>query len=66
MVVTLGQQNNTGEKPTVILLSTFINRYAGTLLINKTRMKGMISLDYNSICKIESRIGWVDMISYCT
>ena len=29
MVVTLGQQYNIGEKPTVILL-TYINRHAGT------------------------------------
>ena len=29
MVVTLGQQYNVGEKPTVILY-TFINRHAGT------------------------------------
>ena len=30
MVVTLGQQYNIGEKPTVILY-TYINRHAGTL-----------------------------------
>ena len=29
MVVTLGQQHNIGEKPTVILY-TYINRHAGT------------------------------------
>ena len=29
MVVTSGQQYNTGEKPTVMLY-TYINRYAGT------------------------------------
>ena len=29
MVVTLGQQYNTGEKPTVMLY-TYINRHAGT------------------------------------
>ena len=34
MVVTLGQQYNTGEKPTVILY-TYINRHAGTP--NKTK-----------------------------
>ena len=30
MTVTLGQQYNIGEKPTVILLYTYINRHAGT------------------------------------
>ena len=29
MIVTLGQQHNVGEKPTVILY-TYINRHAGT------------------------------------
>ena len=30
MVVTLGQQYNIGEKPTVILYTYYVNRYAGT------------------------------------
>ena len=30
MVVTLGQQYNIGEKPTVILYTYIINRHAGT------------------------------------
>ena len=30
MVVTLGQQYNVGEKPTVILYTYIINRHAGT------------------------------------
>ena len=30
MILTLGQQYNVGEKPTVILLYTYINRHAGT------------------------------------
>ena len=30
MVVTLGQQHNTGEKPTVMLYTTYINRHEGT------------------------------------
>ena len=30
MVVTLGQQYNIGEKPTVIILYTYINRHAET------------------------------------
>ena len=29
-IVTLGQQYNVGEKPTVIILYTYINRHAGT------------------------------------
>ena len=29
-VVTLGQQYNVGEKPTVILYTSYINRHAGT------------------------------------
>ena len=36
MVVTLGQQYNTGEKPTVMLY-TYINRHAGTPDKNKTK-----------------------------
>ena len=60
MVVRLGQQYNVGEKPTV-LLYIYINRHAGTLLINKTRTKDTMSLDYNSICNIGSRIGSVVM-----
>ena len=35
MVVTLGQQYNIGEKPTVMLY-TYINRHAGTPDKNKT------------------------------
>ena len=50
MVVTLGQQYNVGEKPTV-LLYTYINRYAGTP--NKTRTKNTMSLDYAT--------GWVSV-----
>ena len=51
MVVTLGQQYNVGEKPTVIL-------YVGTPI--KQRQTTM-SLDYSSNCYIGSRIGWVSM-----
>ena len=35
MVITLGQQYNAGEKPTVILY-TYINRHAGTPTKGKT------------------------------
>ena len=38
MVVTLGQQHNIREKPTVILY-TFINRYAGPPSITKQKAK---------------------------
>ena len=37
MVVTLGQQYNVGEKTTVILYTSYINRYAGTPDRNKTK-----------------------------
>ena len=39
MVITLGQQYNVGEKPTVILY-TYINRHAGTPTKGKTKQKG--------------------------
>ena len=53
MVVTLGQQYNVGEKPTVILY-TYITRHAGTP--NETKTKGTVSLDNSSISCIGSRI----------
>ena len=37
MVVTLGQQYNTGEKPTVVMYTYIINRHAGTPDKNKTK-----------------------------
>ena len=58
MVVTLYQEYNVGEKPTFILYN-YMNRHAGTQ--KKTRTKDAISLDYNSICNIGSRIGWALM-----
>ena len=58
MVVTLGQQYNVGEKP-IVILYTYINRHAETP--TKTRTKDMMSLDYNSICNVGSRIGWVSI-----
>ena len=36
MIITLGQQYNVGEKPTVILYTHIINRHAGTSDKNKT------------------------------
>ena len=53
MVVTLGQQCNVGDKPTVILY-TYINRHTGTP--SKTMTKDTMSLNYSSICYIGSRI----------
>ena len=58
MVVTVGQQDNVGEKPTVILY-TYVNRHAETP--SNTETKDTMSLDYSSICYIGSRIGWVSM-----
>ena len=40
MVITLGQQYNVGEKPTVILY-TYINRHAGTPTKGKTKGKNL-------------------------
>ena len=50
MVITLGQQYNVGEKPSVILY-TYINRHAGTPTKGKT--KQYIIKQYNTI--IETR-----------
>ena len=55
--VTLGQQYNVGEKPTVTLY-TYIDRHAGTdTKQNKDKRHDEPSLDYNSICNIGSS-GW--------
>ena len=63
MTVTLGEQYNVGEKPTVTLY-TYINRHAGTP--NKTRTTDTMSLDYNSIYNIIGfRIGWVFTKEIC-
>ena len=45
-----------GRSPLVVLYNS-INRHAG--ISHKNRRQG--SLDYNSICYIISRIGWVSM-----
>ena len=57
MVVTSGQKYNVGEKPTV--LYNYMDRHARTP--NKTKTRDTISLDYNSLCYIASRNGWVSM-----
>ena len=47
----LGQQENVGEKPAVILYKiVYIDRHAGTP--NETKTKDTISLDYSSLCNI--------------
>ena len=43
VVVTLGQKYNVGEKPTLIILYTYINRRAETP--SKTKTKDTMSLD---------------------
>ena len=58
MVVTLGQQYNVGEKPTVILY-TFINRHAGTSDKNKTKQE-QCSTSSNMVVIIYCYIGCKD------
>ena len=54
MVITLGQQYNVGEKPTVILYTYYINRHAGTPTKGKTKQYTSNNKDrYNTI--IETR-----------
>ena len=45
MIVTLGQQYNVGEKPTVIMYTYYINRHAGTS--NKYTVDPMLSASGN-------------------
>ena len=61
MVVTLGQQYNVGDKPTVMLY-THINRlgdaqkvWVRSAFSLKTKTKDTMSLDYSSVCNIGSR-----------
>ena len=56
MVVTLGQQYNIGEKPTVILY-TYINRHAGTA---KNKIKNSTS---NMVVIIYCYIGCEDEVT---
>ena len=58
MVVTLGQQYNIGEKPTVIILYTYINRHAGTLE-NQRRQNSTSS---NMVVIIQCYIGYEDEV----
>ena len=59
MVVTLAQQYDVEEKPTVIPY-TYIDRHAGTPNKSKTT-KDAMGLDYSSVCNIGSRTVWVSM-----
>ena len=43
MHITLGQQYNVGEKPTVILYTYIISHPAGTLDKNKNKNKNIVS-----------------------
>ena len=61
MVVTLGQQCNIGEKPTVILY-TYINRHAGTP--EKKRKQKHCSTSSNMVLKIYCYIGCEDKSHY--
>ena len=47
MVVTLGQQYNVGEKPSVMLYTTYINRHAGTTP-DKTKQKRCTQVVHNN------------------
>ena len=49
MVVTLGQQYNTGEKPSVMLYIYIINRHVGTLLIDKNKNKIIVVHNSSSL-----------------
>ena len=60
MVVTLGQQYNVGEKPTVILY-TYINRHAGTPDKKQNRNRNNVVHPFNmpnSGCGKERRISF--------
>ena len=58
--LTLGQQFNVGEKPTVILY-TCIVRHAGTSTKQNEDKRHDGPGLYNPICNIGSGIGWVSM-----
>ena len=62
MVVSLGQQHNVGEEPTVMLYTHIKSQCRD--IKSKTKTKYTISLDYSSICYIGFRIGWVSGLLY--
>ena len=55
----LGQHENVGEKPTVILYNCSIDNHTGTP--NNTKTKDTIIFDHSSLSYIACRIGWVSM-----
>ena len=60
MVITLGQQYNVGEKPTVILY-TYINRHAGTPTKGKKNYTSSNNKDkYNTIIETRTAEGHDD------
>ena len=61
MVVTLGQQYNIGEKTTVVILYTYINRHAGTP--EKQRNKKQKQNISNMIVIIYCYIGFEDEVT---
>ena len=60
MVVTMGQQHNVGEKPTVMLY-TYINRHAGTL--EKQQKQIHSSTSSNMVVIIYCFIGCKERVS---
>ena len=62
MVVTLGQQDNVGEKPTVILY-TYINRHAGTPDKKQNRNNVGSSTTSNLVVIVYCFIGYKDEAS---
>ena len=61
MVVTLGQQYNVAEKPTVILYTYIINRHAGTP--EKQRKQKHCSTSSNMVVIIYCYIGCEDEVT---
>ena len=59
MVVTLGQQNNVGKKPTVILY-TYINRHAEPPKIK------LLSSNHTKIgAWVNSKLSWICYVCFC-
>ena len=64
MVITLGQQYNVGEKPTVILY-TYINRHSGTPTKRKTKQLFKSAEVYNMILLTEYNIERIQRSHSC-
>ena len=65
MVVTLGQQYHVGEKPTVILLYTYINRHAGIPDKKQKQKQKQCSTTSNMVAIINCFIGCKERVSTC-